>query len=122
MPPSSDKTLIKLPINTLELEKIRQHIEIQSRDLNKRSSYSDSKNITSNFILASSKTCPCSECKTINSPSVQSSILKPVKFVNKLLPFLRQLNSQNLEQSIIEYDQAKCSKFKSNLTMDLISR
>ena len=83
------QALIKLPYNTIELEKIRQHIETQSRDLNKRYSYSDSKKINSNFILASSETCPCSECKTVNSPSAQSSILKPVKFVDELLPFLR---------------------------------
>ena len=82
------QALINLPYNTLELEKIRQHIETQSRDPNKCSGYSDSKNITSNFILASTETCLCSECKTTNSPSVQLSILKPVKFVDKLLPFL----------------------------------
>ena len=76
----------------------------------------------SNFILASTETCLCSECKIINSPSVQSSILKPVKFVDKLLPFPCQLNNQNLEQSIIEYDQVKCSKLKRNLAMNLISK
>ena len=100
---------------------MRQHIENQSKDVSKRSSYSESKNITSNFILASNETCLCLECTIINYPSVQSSILKPVKFINKLLPVLRQLNDQTLEQSIIQYDQVKCSKLKSNLAIDLIS-
>ena len=66
--------------------------------------------------------CPCLACKKVNSPLVQSSILKPVKIVDKLLPFLHQLNNQNLEQSIIEYDQARCSKLKSNLAINLISK
>ena len=53
---------------------------------------------------------------------IQSSILKPVQFVYKLVPFLHQLNNQSLEQSIVEYEQAKCSKLKRNLAMNLISK
>ena len=111
-----------MPYNTLELEKIRKHIENQSRDLKQRSNYSDSQKITSNFILASSEVCRCLECTSINSPIVQSSILKPVQFIDKLLPFLRELNNQNLEQAINDYDHAKCSRLKSNLAINLISK
>ena len=35
---------------------------------------------------------------------------------------MRKLNDQNIEQSITQYDQVKCSKLKSNLAMNLISK
>ena len=37
------------------------------------------------------KICPCSECKTVNAPSVQSSILKPVKFCRQIAPFSKSI-------------------------------
>ena len=111
------EALIKLPHSTIELEKIRQYIENQTQDLGTRS-----KTVTSNFILASGDKCSCLECTKVNPPTTQSSILQPVKFLEKLLPFLYQLNDQPLQESISQYDQSKCVQLKRNLAMNLISQ
>ena len=102
----------------IELEKICQYIENQTQDLSTRT-----KTVKSNFILASGDKYSCLECTKVDPPATQSSILQPVKFLEKLLPFLCQLNDQPLQESTSQYhDQSKCAQLKRNLAMNLISQ
>ena len=75
---------------------------------------------SSNFLKVKNQVCSCKECKHLSLDDQESSLKDPIAMVKSLLPYLKNLEGQLLQNYIRHFYRVECKVLKINVAKQII--